>query len=126
VLPAAQVALRPPLQLIVHALPAPQVILQLELPAQSAVHPPCGQSMVQALSPVQAIVEPEPSETEHSLPPAHDTVLFVPVESVQELVPAHDDVQSERQLPLHVDCPSQVVVQPVPHVAVQVFFDSQS
>jgi hypothetical protein len=39
-------------------------------------------------------------------------------------VPAHDQVQFDVQLPLQVDCPSHVVVQPVPHDASHVFFES--
>jgi hypothetical protein len=61
----------------------------------------------------------------HLLPPSHVTVLFVPVESVQSLVPPHFDVQFEPQLPAHTDCPSHVLVHPVPQVRSQLFFESQ-
>jgi len=45
---------------------------------------------------------------------------------VQLLVPVHVAVQFEVHVPLHCDWPSQLVVQPVPHVALHVFFDWQS
>lgn len=60
------------------------------------------------------------------LPPPHVTLLFVPVESVHSLVPVHVDVQLDSHVPSHFDWPAQFVVQPVPHVESQVFFDLQS
>jgi hypothetical protein len=41
------------------------------------------------------------------------------------LVPAEVDVQFAAQEPTHVDCPLQVVVQPVPQLTLQVSFVSQ-
>jgi hypothetical protein len=123
--PAAQVSVRPPLHCAAHAPGPPHTIVQAELPVQSAVHAPFGQRTVHALLPPQETVDPVSTVTSQVLPPAHLTWLSVPVDTVQWLVPAHDHVQFEVQLPLHVDCPSQFVVQPVPHEAVQVFFDVQ-
>jgi hypothetical protein len=59
------------------------------------------------------------------LPPPHVTVLLFPVWRVQPLVPVHVAVQFELQLPTHSDCPPHVVLQPVPHVELHVFFESQ-
>jgi hypothetical protein len=42
------------------------------------------------------------------------------------LPPPQVDVQLEPHVPLHVDCPSHVVVQPVPQSVVHVFFEPQS
>ena len=76
------------------------------------------------LLPVQLKVEPVSTVISHVLPPSHVTLLFAPAESVQLLVPPHVDVQFASQVPTHVDCPSQVVVHPVPHDALHVFFES--
>jgi hypothetical protein len=69
---------------------------------------------------------PAPTESLHVLPPPHVTLLFVPVERVHSLVPVHVDVQFDSHVPSHFDWPAQLVVQPVPHVESQVFFDLQS
>jgi hypothetical protein len=40
-------------------------------------------------------------------------------------VPAQLEVQFEPQLPPHTDCPSQLLVHPVPQVRLQAFFELQ-
>jgi hypothetical protein len=124
--PAAQVLVLSPLHFTVQAVVPPQTTLQLAVPSHAAVHPPAGQSRVQVLVPVQETVDPVPTVTLQLLPPAQLTVLLVPVWRVQLLVPAQVEVQFELQLLWQVDWPSQVVVQPVPQVALQVFFELQS
>ncbi len=123
VVPAAQVTVLPPLHWIVHAAPLPHCTVQPVAPEQSAEQPPLGQSMVQVLDPVQLTVDPLPTVTMHVLPPPQVTVLLVPVETVQLLVPSQVVVQFDWQLPWHIDCPSHVVVHPVPHEELQVFFE---
>ena len=108
-----------------HAIVPPQATVHDELPVQSAVHPPFGQSIAHLLLPWQVTVEPVSTATLQSLPPPQVTVLSTPVLSVQVLVPSHVDVQSDAQLPAHVDWPAQVFVHPVPHVRSQLFFESQ-
>jgi hypothetical protein len=108
-----------------HATVPPHVTIHDELPVQSAVQPPFGQSIAQVLLPWQDTVEPVSTDTLQSLPPPQVTVLFTPVLSVHVLVPLHVDVQSDAQLPAHVDWPAQVFVHPVPHVRSQVPFESQ-
>jgi hypothetical protein len=51
VVPAAQSSVRSPLHAIWQATVPPQAIMQDELPVQSAVQPPFGQSIVQLLFP---------------------------------------------------------------------------
>jgi hypothetical protein len=66
------------------------------------------------LLPVQETVEPVSTVTLQVLPPPHVTVLLVPVDNVQLLVPSHVDEQFDVHVPVQVDLPAQVVVQPVP------------
>jgi hypothetical protein len=80
--------------------------------------------MRQVLLPEQATVDPVSTVTVHDAPPPQVTVLSVPVEIVQVLVPVHVEVQPEVHVPLHVDCPLQLDVQPLPHVVSQLFLDS--
>jgi hypothetical protein len=124
VVPAAHVSVLPPLHLTVHAAAAPQTIVHPVLPWQSAVQPPFGQLMLQVLLPVQETVEPVSTVTVHLLPPPQVTLLFVPVESVHSLVPVQVDEHPSVHVPVQVDWPLQVVVQPLPHVVSQLFFDS--
>jgi len=126
VVPAAQSCVLPPLQLILHAAVPPHSTEQSVLPWQSTVQPPSGHLIAHLLLPVQVSVEPPPSEMLQSLPPPQVTVLFVPVVRLQVLVPLQVDVQFDWQLPEHVDCPAQSVVQPVPHVELHVFLVWQS
>jgi hypothetical protein len=114
----------PPLHVIVHAVVPPQTIVQPVAPLQSVVQPPLGQSIVHVLEPVQSTEDPVSTVTSHVLPPPHVTVLFEPVDTVQLLVPSQVVVQFDRHVPWHDDWPSQVVVHPVPHVALQVFLES--
>jgi len=123
--PGLQVTVFPPLQSIVQAVVPPQVTVQPEAPAHWAVQPPFGQSIVQLLSPVQSTVVPVSTVTLQVLPPPQVTVLLVPVETVQLLVPSQVVVQLDWQLLWHVDWPAQLVLQPVPHEPLQVFFESQ-
>ncbi len=123
--PAGHVRVPPPLQITEHAVVPPHCTVQPVAPWQSAVQPPCGQSMVQVLFPVQDTVEPVSTFTLHALPPPQVTVLSVPVESMQVLVPSHVVVHPDRQVPWHVDWPAHDVVQPVPHVEVHAFFELQ-
>ena len=95
------------------------------MPSQLIVQPPCGHWISHELVPVQVNVEPVPRLMLQSLPPPQDTVLFAPVVSVQLLVPLQVEVQFDVHVDTHVDWPWQVVVQPVPHVALQVPFESQ-
>ena len=122
--PAAHVSFFPPLHTIVQAPPLPHVSEQPVLPLQSTVHPPFGHSTLHVLLPWQVSVDEVSSVTVHLLPPPHVTLLFVPVESLHSLVPLQVEVQFDSQLPSQVDCPAQLVVQPVPHVESHVFFDS--
>ena len=92
---------------------------------QSAVQPPSGHRIVQLLSPEQESLEPVPIVMSQLLPPLHVTSLFTPVVSVHWLVPAQLDVQLAVQVPAHVDLPSHVLVQPVPHVRSHEPFESQ-
>jgi hypothetical protein len=103
VVPAAHVAVRPPLHFAVHAPPLPHTIVQAELPVQSAVQPPFGHVTLHVLLPPHETVDPVSTVTLHVLPPAHVTLLFVPAETVHLLVPAHDHVQFDWQLPLQAD-----------------------
>jgi len=114
-----------PLQLILHAVLPPQVTVQAAAPAHSAVHPPLGQAMSHMLSPRHVSVEPWSRVIVHLLPPSHVTLLSVPVDSVQSLVPPQLEVQFELQVPAQTDCPSHVLVQPVPQVVLQLFCSSQ-
>ncbi len=59
------------------------------------------------------------------LPPAQVTSLFTPVSSVHWLVPVQLEVQFDVQLPTQVERPSQVFVQPVPHVRSHWLFELQ-
>ncbi len=126
VVPAGQLAVFPPLQVMVQASVPPHTTVQPLLPAHAAVQPPLGQVMLHELLPVHETVEPVSTVTWQLLPPPQVTVLLVPVETVQSLVPLHVVVQFEPHVPLHVDCPSHVVVQPVPHEESHVFLDWQS
>lgn len=78
------------------------------------------------LLPVQLTVDPVSTSTLQPLLPSHVTLLFVPVVIVQSLPPAQFVVQFDSHVETHVDCPSHVVLQPVPHDALHVFFDVQS
>ncbi len=109
-----------------HAVVPPHSTEQSVLPWQSTVQPPSGHLIAHLLLPVQVSVEPPPSEMLQSLPPPQVTLLFVPVVRLHVLVPLHVDVQFDWQLPEQVDCPAQSVVQPVPHVELQVFLVWQS
>jgi hypothetical protein len=125
VVPAAQVCV-PALHSTVHAASSPQVTMQLEDPVQSAVHPPFGQLIEHVLFPVHVTVDPVSTSTLQLLPPPQLTVLSVPVETVQLLVPSHWVVQLDKQLPWHVDFPAHEVVQPVPQIELQMFFEEQA
>jgi hypothetical protein len=94
-------------------------------PAQSTVHPPAGQWMLHVLLPSHVIVEPASRVTSQRLPPAHVTWLLAPVASVHWLVPAQLEVQFVPQVPEQVERPSQVLVQPLPHVRSHWFCESQ-
>jgi hypothetical protein len=86
------------LHFTVHAVVPPQTTLHDAVPWHSAVQPPAGHAMLQALVPVHVSVDPVPRVTSHELPPPHVTVLLAPVWSVHVLVPSQVDVQPE----LHV------------------------
>jgi hypothetical protein len=103
VVPAAQLTVFPPLQLMVHAVTPPHMTVHPALPLQSATQPPFGQAIAHALLPAHETVEPVSTVTSQVLPPPQVTVLFVPVASVQALVPSHVLVQSDRQVPWQVD-----------------------
>ena len=105
--PAAQVSVFPPLQLIVHAAPPaspPHWSEQSAVPSQFMVQPPCGHAISHLLVPVHVKVEPAPRFTLQSLPPPHETVLLVPVVNVQSLVPLHVEVQFAVHVDTQVDC----------------------
>jgi hypothetical protein len=126
VVPAAHVAVRPPLHLTVHAAALPQTIVQVALPWQSAVQPPPGQLSVQELLPVHDSVEPAPTLTLQVLPPPQLTLLSTPASRLHVLVPSQTVVQFEPHVPPQEDCPAQLLVQPVPQDRLQLFFDWQS
>jgi hypothetical protein len=77
-------------------------------PVQFRVHPPLGHWMLHELFPPQLMVDPVPTFIEHWLPPLQVVLQF----------DAHEPEQD--------DCPSHVVVQPVPQFVLHVFFEVQS
>ena len=103
VLPAAHGLVPPPLHFTLQSSSPPHTTVQPAEPAQSAVQPPLGHSIMHALLPVQATVDPVPTCTSHVLPPPQVTVLSAPVDSMQLLVPSHVLVQFDVQLPWQVD-----------------------
>jgi hypothetical protein len=121
-----------PLQLSVQSVPPAssgpfsQVTLHLAEPVQATVHPPVGQVTSQVLVPSHVTVVPVPTLRSQVLVPVQSKLLPLPAESVQVLPPAQVEVQFAPQVRSHCDCPSQVLLQPVPHTPPQVFLDEQS
>jgi hypothetical protein len=102
-----------------------QISLHVAEPVQSTVQPPAGQVTSQVLVPWQDTVVPVPTLRSQVLVPVQSKVLSLPAENVQVLPPAQLEVQLAPQVRSHCDCPSQVLVHPVPHTPPQVFLDEQ-
>jgi hypothetical protein len=125
VVPASHACASRSLHCHVQALPPPQLMVHAAVPLHCALHPPVGHWMLQFELPVHVSVEPGPIEMLASAPPPTVTLLSGPVSSEQLLVPVQVETQSAAHAPTHADWPPQVVVQPVPHVTLQVLFVSQ-
>jgi hypothetical protein len=110
----------PPVQATLHGPASPQLTEHVALPPQFIVQPPCGQSTVQALLPVQSSVEPEPIVMLHALPPAHVTLASVPAVRSQLEPPAHWATHPEVHVPVHVAEALHCVVQPEPQLTLHV------
>jgi hypothetical protein len=102
-----------------------QTTLHAVAPEQLTLQPPAGQVTLQVLLPWHKTVLPGPTVKLHVLVPPQVTLPLMPAASAQVLPPVQVDVQFSLQLPEHCDWPAQLVVQPVPQVTLQSFFDSQ-
>jgi hypothetical protein len=120
---AAAHGLAVPPQVIWQAAPGPQARLHDVEPEQSTLHAPWGQLTMQPLFPLQLTLPPGPIVSAHVLVPSHVTVLLPPATRLQVLPPPHVEVQDAPHAPAHDDCPSQLVVQPLPQSTEHMFFE---